>query len=256
MRSIEDVYGRLKKYDTKNQLSISDDNKVLELKVSDNDKLVAFDDYVSIEVKGDEITHFHPDYNEMHSYFYNIMNHREKIPTKKEIRRTNFNGTLIGLVSMLITSFFCGLIGGFLGGLLFLPMFIIFVLICTILTSLPRKLVTVIRSRRVDKEDIKLMKKYKSMSYPSFAYAHDFYLTFDYIKKVSIKFLKQPKRINFPSPLEFSAEDKNKIEEIIDNREKYKQAEKLYEYYNLSLEAIKIINKYYDKKGNRKKRII
>jgi hypothetical protein len=253
MKSIEELYNRLKKHDSDNQLSISNDNNRLELKVNIHDKVIAFDDYVSIESKGEPTTHFHPDYNEMYCYFYNIMKGKDEIPTKKEVKRTQIQHTLIAITSAMMSIVFWGSVGGFLGGFFIIPMIVVSVIICILLISLPKKLVTFIRLTQVEKKDVQLMEKYISFQYPHSICASDFYLTFDYLRMISIKFLKQPNKIHLPELLQFSEQEDSEIKEITKNRKKDKDAEKLYEYYYISLDAIKIIYKYYNENGIRKK---
>lgn len=56
MNSIKEVYDELKKHDFENKLTFSDEK--IELKVSDNCKITALDDYISLEQNNNPITLF------------------------------------------------------------------------------------------------------------------------------------------------------------------------------------------------------
>lgn len=79
MNSIEEVYNSLKKYDSEDKLTLTDEK--IEFKINDTDKIIAFEDVVSIESNNTQITHFHPnDYNEIYQYLLDIIENRRTIP--------------------------------------------------------------------------------------------------------------------------------------------------------------------------------
>lgn len=110
MNSIKEVYENLKKYDSKKQIIISKDNSTIELKQND-DKIIAWEDYLMIESKGKGITHWHPDYDEIYLYFIKVLKKIETIPTKKEIQKEELKNCIIYIILSILSIIFCGLIG-------------------------------------------------------------------------------------------------------------------------------------------------
>lgn len=98
MKSIKEVYDNLKKYDVKKQLFISNDNNSMEFKLNDNEKIIMWEDYLSIELKGKSITHWHPDYDEMYYYILKIVNGEESFPRKKEIGKSRLKINIIVII--------------------------------------------------------------------------------------------------------------------------------------------------------------
>jgi len=143
MESIEDVYHLLKVFDTENKLTLFGGK--IELSVNNNDKIIAFEEYVSIVLKGKEITHFHPDYDEMHQYLLDIMEKRERLPTKKEIYRKQTKSALIIILSSMLAVIFCEMTG--LRSLfLRILIIIIFVILAFLLIWLVNKILIIKRN--------------------------------------------------------------------------------------------------------------
>ena len=100
------------------------------------------------------------------------------------------------------------------------------------------------------KEDKKIIKEYLKMKYPILAWDHNLDETYDYIGMQCWEFLHNYK--NLESKLcDFSAEEKNKIESEIQKNKP--ESEELNDFYQKSLQVIKILNKYYNEDGTIKK---
>ncbi len=259
MNSIEEVYTRLKKYDTENNVILSDGGKAIKMELKNN-KIIAFDDYISVVIKSrgilpeKQITHWHPDdYDEMYHDLLSILKERAELPTLKYIRKVQVKDALTIILPTIIAVIVSAI---FKLDMFFLTigLIIVFILLLILIIVVIKKLVIFIRIRtkKVNTEDMEAVKKYLIMPYPP--YTHDLHmdLTFDYLGMVSSEFLKFPKRIRLSYPLEFCDEEIMDIEKVIKCKEKDIAAEKLYEYYQASLDIINIIYKYYEKNGVRK----
>lgn len=132
MVTIKDVYDNLKKYDKKNELTISDNGEIIELKIGSDDKIIAMDDYLSINFKNESITHWHPDCDGMYIYFLRIIKGIEKIPTKKDIKKRQRKFYLIVYISFIMCFLFYLLISE----IKLLPILITFILILVFFLSL------------------------------------------------------------------------------------------------------------------------
>jgi hypothetical protein len=259
MNSIEDVYNELKKYDNENKLTLSNDGESIELEVNNNE-IVAFDGCISVAIKSSglltkkDITHWHPDdYNEMYHDLLSILKGRTELPTLKYMRKVQVKDALIIIISTIIAVIVSAIfkLDKFFPTIILV---IIFILLFILIIVVIKKLIifTRIRTKKVNMEDMEAIKKYLIMPYPPYTHDLRLDLTFDYLGMVSSEFLKYPKRIRLPYPLEFCDEEIIEIEKRTSSKEKDKDVKKLYEYYKTSLDIIEIIYKYYDKNGIRK----
>lgn len=259
MNSIEDVYNELKKYDSENKLTLSDNMESIKLDV-DNNEIVAFGDYISVVIKSSgllskkEITHWHPnDYDEMYHDLLSILKGRAKLPTLKHMKKTQVKDALKIIIPTIIAVIISEIfkLNNFLPTTVFVIMFILlFILIIAVIKQLI--IIIRIRTKKVNVEDMENVKKYLVMSYPPYTHDLNLDLAFDYFGMVSSDFLKYPKKLRLPYPLEFCDEEIVEIEKITRYKETDEYAKKLYEYYKSSLDTIEIIYKYYDENGIRK----
>jgi len=163
MNSTEDVYNELKKYDTENKLTLSDDRNGIELEVN-NYKIVAFDDYISVATKGvstsKQITHWHPnDYNEMYHDLLGILKERIDLKYISEGQlRTNWKIIITTIIALIFFGVFE--LGSFFSFILVILFFILFNLLIIGI----KKLIIFMRIKLVNKEDMELVKKYVKMS--------------------------------------------------------------------------------------------
>ena len=114
------------------------------------------------------------------------------------------------------------------------------------------KIFYLVKLRKVEKTDIKTIKQFIKLDFPDYTLDLKLELNFDYIKTISKKFLKYSKNLPIDHNLEFNKNQIQKINNIVKDRKTDSKANQLYEYYTLSLEVLKVINKYYNSDGLKK----
>lgn len=130
---------------------------------------------------------------------------------------------------------------------------IIIMFFVTVLFVLLMKKISYYKGMKIiDKIDRETIQNFYNAN-DSYAKQLNCYLLFeDYIFMCS-DFLMFPRKIHVPKILDFTDKEKLEIAEKTKNRKTNSAEQELYNYYLATLETIKIVQKYYDQNGNRRK---
>lgn len=188
----------------------------------------------------------------MYDYLWKIIKKIEVIPTEEDIkknrRHTNSKIYLV-LFYLIIVGSLCSVVlnnNWIFWTILFSP------LVISILFLLVKRQIIKIRLKKIDKSDMDIVLKFINTS-DFFARDLDCYLTFENFYFICKDFLIFPRKISIPPILDFNNVEKSEIEKATKNKENNNNEKFLYDYYVYSLEALKIIRKYYDENGKKKK---
>lgn len=243
INSLDEIYSKLKKYDEIKNYKLLMYDKKLVLMFSDTHKIECNKQIVIYE-NNKVIFKENKNYTEIYMYLLNLIKtNKFYVPKTSKIKGLLDSGIIILAALMLSNASRMGL----KEGIIFCVIYASMVLFGALTIKLIINIYYSSKMKKVDKNDIKCIKKYIKIPLSKETYKNKIELEFYNMKEICKSFLKYPNELNMNLKFNLDEEIKKEILKYANE-----QVTELKKECKLYLTVQKIVYKYYDEHGTKK----